>query len=153
MVKPLGALAKPSWELRSVTEGDYDFLYALHEQTMRPYVAATWGWDDHDQRQRFGSSFFPERLEVITLDGKDVGVLACERGADATFVSLIELAPAWHGRGLGTRILAQILCETRRRGVPVRLRVLKVNPALRLYERLGFVHVGDTATHHMLEAR
>jgi hypothetical protein len=31
--------------------------------------------------------------------------------------------------------------------------VLKANLARRLYERLGFVVVGETETHHLMEAR
>jgi ribosomal protein S18 acetylase RimI-like enzyme len=33
------------------------------------------------------------------------------------------------------------------------LTILKVNPARRLYERLGFTVVGETETHFRLEAR
>jgi RimJ/RimL family protein N-acetyltransferase len=37
-------------------------------------------------------------------------------------------------------------------GVPVRLRVLKVNPrALAFFERLGFARAGETETHVLLE--
>ena len=36
-------------------------------------------------------------------------------------------------------------------GLPVRLRVFRVNPASRLYERLGFVATGETDTHVLME--
>lgn len=36
--------------------------------------------------------------------------------------------------------------------LPVRLRVLKVNPARRLYERLGFKVVEEADTHYLMEA-
>ena len=38
------------------------------------------------------------------------------------------------------------------RGLPVRLRVMKVNPrALAFYERPGYARIGETGTHQRLE--
>jgi len=37
------------------------------------------------------------------------------------------------------------------RWLPVRLRVFRVNPARRFYERLGFVTTGETETHVLME--
>jgi hypothetical protein len=40
----------------------------------------------------------------------------------------------------------------RQLGLPVRLRVMKVNPrALAFYERLGFMRTGETDTHDLME--
>ena len=45
-----------------------------------------------------------------------------------------------------------ILEEGRRLGLPVRLRVLKVNPgAPSFFERLGFMRTGETDTHDLME--
>ena len=47
--------------------------------------------------------------------------------------------------------LIQALCdEADGRGIPVELQVIKVNPAWRLYERLGFVVIGETETHVLM---
>jgi hypothetical protein len=43
------------------------------------------------------------------------------------------------------------LHESDQTQLPVKLRVLKVNPARRLYERLGFIHKGETPTHYLME--
>jgi ribosomal protein S18 acetylase RimI-like enzyme len=48
--------------------------------------------------------------------------------------------------------MALVMEEARARGVPVRLRVLKVNARARaFYERLGFVQTGETETHTLME--
>lgn len=44
------------------------------------------------------------------------------------------------------------LAEARQLGLPVRLRVMKVNPrALAFYEGLEFMRVGETETHDLME--
>ena len=40
--------------------------------------------------------------------------------------------------GWGTALVQEVMAEARQRGLPVRLRVLRSNPARRLYARLGF---------------
>lgn len=58
-----------------------------------------------------------------------------------------ELASEAQRRGLGGEIIPSVLREAAQRSVPVRLQVLRQNPARQLYERLGFHIVGETATH------
>jgi hypothetical protein len=72
--------------------------------------------------------------------------LAVEERADAVFLLHLEGAPAYQGRGLGTASGG-----ARARALPVALRVLKVNPARRRYERLGGRVPGETATHYLLQ--
>jgi ribosomal protein S18 acetylase RimI-like enzyme len=142
----------PTYSLRDVADDDYAFLYALHEQTLRSYVERTWGWDDADQHIRFRAEFDSvPRMKIVVCEGQDVGVLAVEESASSLFVRLVEIAPAWQRRGLGTRILETVAESGRSRGLPTRLQVLKVNPARRLYERLGFKEVGETPTHYIME--
>jgi ribosomal protein S18 acetylase RimI-like enzyme len=81
-----------------------------------------------------------------------VGVLQVKRTEAEVVLQNIRIAPAWQRRGLGTAIIQDILGEARYDGLPVALRVLKVNPARRLYERLGFAVTGETPTHYKMRA-
>ena len=56
-------------------------------------------------------------------------------------------------RGLGTQLLKRLFVEGRESSLPIRLRVLAVNPAKRLYERLGFVVIETTAERLFMEWR
>ena len=146
------AVAPPCYRLRPATAGDFAFLRALHVVTLKGYVAQTWGWDDAAQEARFREAFNPEASRIIVIDGREVGVLAVERRPDALFIANIALVPEEQGRGLGAAIVGDVLAEAARAGVATDLQVLRVNPARRLYERLGFAVVGETPTHYLLRA-
>ena len=55
----------------------------------------------------------------------------------------IQMKPVFQGQGLGTQLIQTVIHEARSAGASLSLNVLKANPALRLYERLGFVVVED----------
>jgi len=128
-----------AYTLRPATAGDYDFLYALHVATIRAAVEATWGWDDAFQARYFHEHFVPEEIQVILVEGQEVGVLRLEERDGDLFIALIEIAPAFQGAGLGSQIIRDVVDAAFARGQAVSLHVLKANPgARRLYERLGF---------------
>lgn len=51
--------------------------------------------------------------------------------------------PTQQGRGLGSRIIRDLLAEADQAKASIRLTVLRPNPAKKLYERLGFVVVSE----------
>ena len=130
--------------LRLATPDDYDFLYELHRAALGPYVAATWGWDEPWQRRTFRRQLASPR-QIVIEEAKRIGSLSLIRRRDCDYLAYLALLPAHHGRGLGTRLIARLMVRAEARAVPLRLRVLKVNPARRLYDRLGFVVTGEDA--------
>jgi GNAT superfamily N-acetyltransferase len=138
------------YHLRAATEDDRAFLYDLMVATMKEYVAQTWGWDEEFQRRRFLASNPATRSQIIVVAGQEVGAVSIvEREAELFLASLLIL-PAHQRQGLGTAILQDLFRRAATLGVPVGLQVLKVNPARRLYERLGFTLVGETPTHWLM---
>lgn len=138
-------------KLRAASEADFDFIYQLRRATMKEYVEATWGWDEAFQQERFSRSFYPATSQIIVVDGRDVGELALEEKDDELFLSDIYILPACQNRGLGTALLRDLLAQAQTGGWPVTLQVLRVNPARRLYERLGFVTISETETHYLMK--
>ena len=75
------------------------------------------------------------------LDGGRCGgvVLGCEAAPDTGFVLQLAVRPELRGRGLGARLMRSLAASFRESGLRnVALGVTSANPALRLYERLGF---------------
>jgi GNAT superfamily N-acetyltransferase len=57
----------------------------------------------------------------------------------------MAVRPEWHGRGVGTRLLQDLLRRADRTHERVSLSVSLLNPARRLYERFGFTPVASDA--------
>jgi GNAT superfamily N-acetyltransferase len=145
-------VSSPPYALRPVTEDDFAWLWALKQRTMRAYVEQTWGaWDDGVQDIFFRQGFFPDKLRIIVAAGRDAGLLEVERLSNEIFLKRIEIAPEFQGRGLGSAVIGALAAEARAARLPLRLQVLRVNPARRLYARLGLRAVGETATHVQMQ--
>ena len=145
-----GAASHRAVRMRPATQNDFDFLYALHVATMKDYVDQTWGWNDAFQEMRFRETFDPEDTRIITLDGRDIGMVATQARDADVFLALIEIQPEHQRQGIGAAIIQEIIATGIRMKKPVFLHVLRANPARSLYERLGFSVVAETPTHlHM----
>jgi ribosomal protein S18 acetylase RimI-like enzyme len=136
---------------RPAQDNDVDFLYALHVATMKDYVDKTWGWDDAFQESIFRKNYVPAEIQIITLAGRDIGMISLEERVEDIFLRVIEIHPTYQRQGIGTTIIQQIIADAARRKKPVFLRVLKVNPAKRLYDRLGFSVIEETKTHYIMK--
>jgi len=63
----------------------------------------------------------------------------------------IALIPEARGHGVGTHLLNELIAEGKSTGAIVTIHVEKFNPALRLYDRLGFRIVDDREAYWFLE--
>jgi GNAT superfamily N-acetyltransferase len=136
---------------RPATDADLELIYSMLRASLGPYVEQTWGkWEDEAQRKRFDEVTRAADHSILELDGEPIGCL-CVKQSD-TEVRLIRLfiLPEFQRRGLGTRILEEVLASANELGLPVSLRVLRVNPARRLYERHGFVVAAENETHYTM---
>ena len=63
----------------------------------------------------------------------------------------IYILPEYQNHGIGTYLIRQVIDNAHHEKKPVRLHVLKVNPAVGLYKRLGFRAISETDTHFVME--
>ena len=140
--------------LRKAAPNDSEFAYCAKRAAFREYVEKVWGWDEEEQRRLHEQHFGAQDFRVIALGASDIGILATVAGPDCVKVNQLFLLPEHQGKGIGRRCMLMIIEEARRLHLPVRLRVLKVNPrALAFYKRLGFTCTGETDTHDLMERR
>ncbi len=141
----------PAVQLRPATKDDVDALYRIHRDALGHYVEQTWGaWDEDWQTRNFREHFDVTHRQVVEWDGRAIGFLDVMEQDESTLLANIQISPEFQRRGIGTRLIRDVLERAASRGVPVTLRVLRVNPARRLYERLGFEVVDTSETHYMM---
>lgn len=95
------------------------------------------------QSKFYRENFLGAEFQVILLDDKAVGRLYVQRNPNEIHVLDISLLPQYRGQGIGSHLLNGILEEGTKSNRPVTIYVERFNPALHLYQRLGFRQVSD----------
>jgi ribosomal protein S18 acetylase RimI-like enzyme len=78
------------------------------------------------------------QVQIIQLNAADVGWLQSVVEDDTLFLAQIFIDAAFRGRGIGTEVMKRLIAKAAQARRPITLGVVKTNPALRLYRRLGF---------------
>jgi len=124
--------------LRPYNARDFGFARKLYFETMRWVIERVFGWDQSRQDASFAEWFQPAEVSVITADGLDVGWIQQRIDHNGILLGSIYVAPAMQRKGIGSRVIRALLDVGRQQSKAVTLAVMKINPALALYERLGF---------------
>ena len=152
----------PPFTLRPVCPEDEQFLFTLYASTRYEELAPLdWGEAQRTvflrvqfaaQQRDYAARFSAANDRLVLVDDTPVGRFWVERSADEVFGVDMALLPAARNYGIGTRLLKDLIAEARATGRTFRFSVLKQNvKARRLYERLGFVIIGDRGTHFRME--
>ena len=86
----------------------------------------------------FRKSWDVAQVRIITLGETDIGWLQSFLKDNALFLGQLFVDGALRRQGIGTEVVKGLIEEAARAGQALTLGVVKTNPALRLYERLGF---------------
>jgi ribosomal protein S18 acetylase RimI-like enzyme len=150
-----------SLALRPITPADRELLYRIYAGTRAEELAVT-GWDDSQkaaflqmqfdaQHRYYMENYRDARFQVIEWDRAPVGRLYLVRWSDEIRIIDIALMPEYRGRGLGTQLMLKIQADARQAGLPVTIHVERFNPALSLYERLGFRVIEDKGVYLLMK--
>ena len=138
--------------LRPFQKEDYSLVYKITEAAMRPYVEETFGpWVEEDQRQRSAQINAGACHHIIQLEDVDIGVLVVERSESHIQLDRLYLLPRVQNKGIGTSLLRELQAEAERKNLPLRLRVLRCNPARLWYQREGFTIIDATPERWFME--
>lgn len=99
------------------------------------------------QRQQYEASYPEAENNIVLHDGDRIGRMLVDRTAREFTLIDIALLPEHRNAGVGTRLVQQLLDEAVTARKIVRLHVWGSNPALHLYERLGFTVVSDQSSY------
>jgi ribosomal protein S18 acetylase RimI-like enzyme len=124
--------------LRACQSQDFQFARQLYFETMRWAIEPIFGWDQAHQEASFAGWFNPGEVSIITANGVDAGWIQHRVERGAIFLGSIYVAPVMQRKGIGTRVIQMLLDLGTQRSQPVTLAVMKINPAVALYKKLGF---------------
>jgi ribosomal protein S18 acetylase RimI-like enzyme len=136
----------PRFSYRDASANDLRLTYEITRDAMRKYVEQTWGeWNEAEQIQKHRDSFTPVTHRIICIGEKEAGVVAVEDLPDHVWLVKLYLLAKARGQGIGSAVLRDVIGHAERLGLPIRLRVLRVNEqAQALYARHGFRIAGET---------
>ena len=138
--------------LRPATPEDVEFACRVSTETMRDHALATFGsWSEDEVRQRCSGNIAAGLTRIIVREGVRIGIYVVERAPDHVQLLQIFILPDYQRLGIGSHLIERLLAEARAARLPLRLRVLRVNPAFELYRRMGFKVVQETPERYFME--
>jgi ribosomal protein S18 acetylase RimI-like enzyme len=95
------------------------------------------------QTASFDRQWDQSQVRILMVDGADVGWMQSVSREGELFLAQIIVDATFQKRGIGTEAMNHLIAEAESARQALCLDVVKINPALRLYQRLGFRIVGE----------
>lgn len=124
-------------DLRPAVAKDFDFCKRLYFNGMAGIIAEL-RLDPNAQEARLRESWKPQQVRIIAVNGSDAGWVQTTTLEDDLFLAQLFVDSPFQRRGVGTEVMSRLIREAAGAGQGVCLAVVKTNPALRLYQSLGF---------------
>ncbi|MGY4575321.1 GNAT family N-acetyltransferase [Bradyrhizobium sp. BEA-2-5] len=148
---------------RRLSEADLPFLSRLYASTRAEELAPV-PWSEADKAAFLEQQFRAQHAHyqqhypnadwlVIARQGEDVGRFYLERWPSQHRIIDIAFLPEHRGRGYGEALLRDAIDEAEAAGKDVSIHVEKLNPAMRLYRRLGFITEEDKGVYDLMRWR
>ena len=127
----------------------------MKKNAYKKYVEECWGsWNDEDQRTYFEKfiTTVKDNAYIIMNGNEKIGFYNGEILDNGNYeVGNICIIPEYQGKGIGTKILKEVLEENKNRNIEIQY--FKQNSVVKLYRRLGFVPSGETEFHYQMIKR
>jgi len=156
-----GSPRESAIRFRPIRPEDEAFLYKVYASTREEELAPL-EWDAAQkeaflrmqflaQHRYYQTYYANDEFLVILQEEQPIGRIYIGRWENEIRLIDIALLPEFRRRGIGTGLLRDLLREGEETGKPVRIHVEKFNPALRLYQRLGFIKIEDQGVYDLME--
>ena len=131
------------------TQRDYFFGYFVRKVTMKEYIEKTYGWDTKKEKENH-RKYYNRTMQgkyIIELESKKIGLLWYEEEKDYIEINQIFILPKYQNKGIGSKIIIEIINTGKNKKKSIILGVLKPNiKAQNLYKKLGFIEYDHTDT-------
>ena len=107
---------------------------------MKWYIEKIYGWDTDIQREKTKHEIENHKkdMRIIEVDDNDIGVTTFYEENNEYVVGLIIVHPDYRGKGVATNIIKKYIDIAKKNNKNIKIKTYKLNPAKKLYERLGF---------------
>jgi len=149
--------------LRSITSADNKVLYNIYCSTRLSEMQLMSEWTNIQKQAFLKLQFDAQRNHylqhykgadfwIIEKNRKPIGRLYLHKQFEDNSIRIIDitLLPAYQNKGIGKRILLDILGFAAQQKQPVTLHVETTNKALALYKSVGFQHVHTNQFHYFM---
>jgi ribosomal protein S18 acetylase RimI-like enzyme len=152
--------AQAGLTFRPITDADLPFLARLYASTRMEELSVT-DWSDAEKRAFLQQQFDAQHAHwqrhyrdtdwlLVSHTGSPVGRLYLARWAREHRIVDIAFLPEHRGQGFGSALLRDLLDEAAGAEKSLSIHVEKMNPAMSLYRRLGFVKEVDEGVYDLM---
>lgn len=146
---------------RSIQEKDFPFLKKVYRSTRENELDMT-DWSEEQksgfidfqfnaQHAYYMNVYKDAEFQIIESGSADIGRLYLWETEHQIRIVDIAILPEHRGKGIGSKILSDLIRQSELSGKKLNIHVEHFNPALRLYERLGFKKTDDTGVYLFME--
>jgi ribosomal protein S18 acetylase RimI-like enzyme len=158
-------VTNPSLRLRLITGADKAVLCSIYASTRTEEMAqlihwtlaqkeAFLQWQFDAQHVYYQQNYHGASFWLIERKGKAIGRLYLHPTYSDGSMRIIDITmlPEWRNKGIGRQLLQDVMVYAEQEGRLVSIHVESFNPAMKLYQRLGFQLVSKTnEVYHLLE--
>lgn len=123
--------------LRPACAEDFGFCARLYFSAMEKIILQL-KLDPARQEANLRHLWDVAQVKIITADDIDAGWMQSETREDGLYLEQIFVDAPFRRRGIGTGVINGLITQANHTSLPVTLAVVRSNPALKLYERMGF---------------
>ena len=136
--------------LRPARASDYEFALGLYLEGTKRLLTKLGRWDEERVTARFKHTYKSADTRILCLNGTDIGWMQVSEAPSGFHLHQIHIIEGYRNRKLGTHLIKALQDRACAKTQPITLYVIRGNPALALYRRLGFrVIGGDGEKIHM----
>jgi GNAT superfamily N-acetyltransferase len=128
--------------LRPAVPADYAFCKSLYF-TENQWILEALRLDPVAHEVKFPEQWKLPEVRIIVVDGLDIGWLQSAAHQDGLYLGQLYIVRPFQRQGIGAEMMQRLIAESTQSNLPLKLDVVKINPAMRLYLRLGFRITGE----------
>lgn len=146
---------------RPINENDLPFLFQVYADTRQDEFKNI-GWIPEQidsflrmqfnlQHKQYLENYQQATFEIILWNEIQIGRLYVNRTNDDIRIIDIALLSQYRHQGIGSRIIMNLITESEEKKIPLSLHVEQNNPAMGLYEKLGFVKIKSVSIYYFMK--